>query len=392
MNIGIVTTWYPAGGGYVSKAYVQTLSESHNVYVYARGGKVMRRDPEWDHNNVYWAPRHVHGMKIKNFIKWLKRNKITIAFFNEQRYWRPVLEAKKIGVIVGSYIDYYTQSSIRGFALYDFLICNTKRHYSVFKWHKNCFYVPWGTDIQKFIPSRISTQRPLTFIHSAGWQGRSDGDRRGSLIALEAFSKLKGECKFIFFSQIKLGDCPTSWQNLIKGDERIVFRYGTYDPFPYTEGDVYIYPSRLDGIGLTLPEALSCGLPAITTDCPPMNEFVQDGTTGSLVKVEKYLGRRDGYYWAESICEIESITEAMGRYFDKDLLKSQSQNARDFAVKNLDWNKNNKLLIDIFSNAYSYKQEIQVDSLKMVKKLDNEMAPSFIYRAKSLIYDLIKSF
>lgn len=44
----------------------------------------------------------------------------------------------------------------------------------------------------------------------------------------------------------------------------------------YRRADVFVYPSKREGIGLVLLEALSAGLPVITTDAPPMNEWVTD--------------------------------------------------------------------------------------------------------------------
>ena len=64
---------------------------------------------------------------------------------------------------------------------------------------------------------------------------------------------------------------------------------GTLPPFPpnvvvrladlddpaalYDEGDVCIQPSRWEGLGLSLLESQACGLPLVTTDAPPMNEY-----------------------------------------------------------------------------------------------------------------------
>jgi len=392
MNIAIVTTWFPAGGGYVSKAYQQILEKDHDIFIYARGGQVMKGNPDWDHPNVTWAPRHYNGIKTNHFIKWLKKNKIDIAFFNEQRYWKPVLEAKKAGVCIGAYIDYYTQEMVPAFKIYDFLICNTKRHYSVFNWHPNAHYIPWGTDTKKYRPDSNKNSIVPTFIISAGWQAKYTGDRRGSLLALKAFQNIKGNCQLNIYSQVPFEECLPAWQELIKKDERINLKVGTFDPFPYSEGDIYLYPSRLDGIGLTLPEAVSSGLAAITTNNAPMNEFVKENFNGLLVNVEKYLGRADAYYWAESICSIDSLVEKMQIYVDNiDLLKQHKGNARNFAIENLDWMKNAQNLSDIFNNSFTAKRKnIELKLIDSLCDLDKRMAPTDSYKIASYFYTAFK--
>ncbi len=47
--------------------------------------------------------------------------------------------------------------------------------------------------------------------------------------------------------------------------------------------DVCLGPSRWEGLGLFLYEAVAFGMPQITNDSPPMNEVVRDGVNGILV-------------------------------------------------------------------------------------------------------------
>ena len=47
--------------------------------------------------------------------------------------------------------------------------------------------------------------------------------------------------------------------------------------------DVTLFPSRFEGLGFPMLESLFCGVPVITTDAAPMNEFVSDGANGLLV-------------------------------------------------------------------------------------------------------------
>ena len=42
----------------------------------------------------------------------------------------------------------------------------------------------------------------------------------------------------------------------------------------YRQGDVAVQPSKLEGVGFNILEPVACGVPTITTDCEPMNEWV----------------------------------------------------------------------------------------------------------------------
>lgn len=383
MKIGIVTTWFPSGAGYVSKAYEKSLAASNKVFIYARGGQNRKNDPEWDLFNVCWAPSSYNGINTKHFIKWAKKLNLDVILFNEQRYWEPLIVAKKNGFCIGAYIDYYTSDTIKAFKIYDFVLCNTKRHYSAFDWHSNSYYIPWGTDVRKFQP-RVVTKKTRTFIVSAGWQGKYQGDRRGSLLAMKAFKKVKGNCRLLIYSQVPFNDCRDEWKELITEDNRITFIYGTFDPFPYYQGDVFIYPSRLDGIGLTLAEAISSGLPSITTNSPPMNEFVREGVSGKLVDVDHYLGRNDGYYWAQSICNVRSLQNAI-QYFvniDNQSLQKFKDSTRHFAEVNLDWKNNARDINNIFKQELikhnDSKESLSSELIHTLRRLDRIFKPSIL--------------
>ena len=385
MNIGIVTAWFPAGAGYVSKAYRKVLEKEHAVFIYARAGETRKGDPVWDDGSVTWAPPHYvsTGIWPRHFRAWIRSKKLDLIIFNEQRQWLPVVVAKKEGVVVGAYVDYYTQKTVPAFSIYDFLLCNTKKHHSVFSWHPGCHYLPWGVDIDKFKPSGVAVSRPVTFLISAGWEGLWDDDRRGSLLALEAFRSVKGACRLRVYSQVPLEKMRPRWKESFSCDSRIQLIVGTFDPFPFNDGDVYLYPSRLDGIGLTLPEAVSSGLASIVTNAAPMNEFVSDNENGLLVDVVKYLGRWDGYYWAESVCSIEGLAASMQRYLDDEQLRNtHKNNARAFAVEHLDWVINSRPLLDVVTSVKTTK--IPDEDVKCAINMDRLYSPTLMLKTKNL--------
>jgi glycogen synthase len=50
--------------------------------------------------------------------------------------------------------------------------------------------------------------------------------------------------------------------------------------------DVYVTPTRYEGFGLTLLEAMASGVPVVATDVPAANELVRDGESGLLARPE----------------------------------------------------------------------------------------------------------
>ena len=101
---------------------------------------------------------------------------------------------------------------------------------------------------------------------------------------------------------------------------------------------------------MSVPEALASGLPVITTDEPPMNEFVEDGVNGSLVKVSERHVRSDNYYWPESLVNVEDLARKMQAYVNnRELVAEQSPNARSSAETGFNWRDNAKDLPDWFA-------------------------------------------
>lgn len=79
----------------------------------------------------------------------------------------------------------------------------------------------------------------------------------------------------------------------------------------YQESSLYVCSSRFEGFGMTLIEAMSCGLPCVSFDCPhgPRN-IITDGKNGYLVEPENIESL------AEHICHLiehEELRKEMGK-------------------------------------------------------------------------------
>lgn len=352
-SIGIVTTWFEKGAGYVSKQFYKVLKNEFNVFIYARGGERFAKGvPEWDFPWVTWAEKRfgesMTGVEPDHFKKWIDKNKIELVIFNEQNDFRILQECKKWGLPIVAYIDYYKKHDIEKFKVYDGLICNTRRHYSVFKDLPNSVYIPWGTDVEYFSNRQSPLKnryKKVIFFHNAGFLGKNK--RKGTSEVIKAFKRIKNRSKrLIIHSQVSLLGLGAGQFLYAVFSPRIrIIRRNVYGLFHM--GDVYVYPTKHEGIGLTICEALASGTPVITTNNPPMNEFVIDGYNGKLVDVVKFVPRSDNHYWDEAIISVESLQKNMEFFLEnKNKLNTYKQNAREYAEKERDWNKNGKILVD----------------------------------------------
>jgi 1,2-diacylglycerol 3-alpha-glucosyltransferase len=358
-RIGIVTTWFERGAAYVSRQYKTLLEQDYDVFIFARGGEEYAKgDPKWDTPEVTWAtPSRIQvtmSINLGEFTKWIKSNQLDIVFFNEQHWWPAILAANEAGAITGSYIDYYTEETVPFFGIFDFLICNTERHFSVFKEHPGARYIPWGTDVNLFTPrtTELVTPSHVTFFHSGGISPH----RKGCDAVIEAFSRLTGPCSLVIHAQRDLKKHFPALADKIRELEssgRLTCHEETVSaPGLFHLGDVYVYPTRLEGIGLTIMEAAACGLPVIVTDTGPMNEFIQDGINGSLVNVKRFERRADNYYWPQAFCDADDLTAKMQWYVDhKQEIAGMKERARNVAAARFDWTARGTGICKIFAEA-----------------------------------------
>lgn len=391
MRIGIVTTWFERGAAYVSQIYMKVLrQEGHEVFIYARGGEShpSQKNEKWNESYVTRSNFYVDSRIPQNhFFRWIKKKDLDIILFNEQREYLILYKTKEKfpRVKLGAYVDYYTEDTLLFYNLYDFVICNTKRHMQAMKEHPQKFYIPWGTDINLYKPN-YKKHDNLTFFHSVGMSSR-----KGTDILVDSFidGKLYEKSDLIIHTQIPIENvCGYTKKELEKYSVEVIEKTVTA-PGLYYLGDIYVYPTRLDGLGLTMYEALSCGMPIITTDFPPMNE-VGDERCTKRVKVGDYYCRQDAYYYPMAICDKQSLIDSMEWFVaHKDQLDDMKIAARNFALDNYDISKKSKQISDAIVNAKNLDCDNRVVQ-KVKKKKLREYNPVNSLRSIRFVDDLRK--
>lgn len=151
--------------------------------------------------------------------------------------------------------------------------------------------VPHGVNLKLFKPIKNKkTHEKMTFFANKGW-AKGINDRGGIQFLLKAFAnefRKNDSDKVALKVKINKSYNPTNW-NLKKEIDKLklynnrpkveistsMIEYKNLPKF-YHKGDVFVNPCMSDSFGLTIAEAMACGLPSITTNFGGQTDFVNE--------------------------------------------------------------------------------------------------------------------
>jgi 1,2-diacylglycerol 3-alpha-glucosyltransferase len=357
LKVGFISIWFERGQSYVTKMIRDAVATAHETFVFARTGGVYGRpmletSGQWAIPNLtVWPQYDISGEAIG---RWIRDNKLDIVVFNEEYDWELVKAVKRTGVKVFTYLDYYKDNWKQHMDLYDAVLCSTKRTHQMVKDSCRAYYIGWGVDTDLFCPP---TKEPeFTFFHNAGWLGINFRKMTPAVIAaFDAVSRLMPDVSLFVHSQAGIELLPPVVVDMVNNNPRIAYHVETLPaPGLYHKGKIMVFPTKLEGLGLPLFEGLSCGLPVIATNAPPMNEFVTDHFNGLLVDLALRTTRDDNVAFPEEIVNMTDLAVKMAWLAnDETLIRKTGANARRFAEEELTFSRLAERILHIFAKVCS---------------------------------------
>ena len=180
------------------------------------------------------------------------------------------------------------------------------------KYHRDpgrIWYVPNATE-DRFFSSRDFTDRPeVSLLYVGTWL-----DRKGVYYLADAFSQVVKKMPAI---RLTVAGCTATPDEVKKYFATEVRNRISVIPFitredihaVYASHDVFVFPSLVEGMPLTLLEAMATGMPVITTNTCGMADIVEDGFNGLLVQSADAEKLATGI---EQLCRSLELREQLG--------------------------------------------------------------------------------
>jgi len=132
-----------------------------------------------------------------------------------------------------------------------------------------------GVNIHRFYPQhRLAPHRPFRLLYVGNWTARKGVDVLGPIL------RRLGSAFELYYTEDRHGKhrqyaLPPNCYNIGRPSIQDLIS-------AYQNSDALIFPTRLEGFGLVVVEAMACGLPTIVTRCSALPEIVEHGVSGWL--------------------------------------------------------------------------------------------------------------
>ena len=144
-------------------------------------------------------------------------------------------------------------------------------------------YVPNGVGEEFFADRNYASRSPFRLLYVGTWL-----DRKGVHYLAESFGLLAREDSSVWLTVAGCGnsevEVKSSFAPAIRDRVSVVpFVPRSEMPSVYASHDIFVFPSLVEGMPLTLLEAMASGMPVVTTTSSGMQDVVENDFNGLLV-------------------------------------------------------------------------------------------------------------
>jgi 1,2-diacylglycerol 3-alpha-glucosyltransferase len=324
MRVGLVSKWFASGQAVVTRYIRSALDElGHETFVLAKPGKGPRAqqqrvaDPVWDQPGV--TEGSAADIPSAEYADWAAANALDAVFCDQNDQFTEIAALRAAGVrTIGRFVwesfapEYAEPAKSAYDVIYSFTRAEQERYRGL---GIESPRLTWGCHPELLAVAASVERDPdlVKFVVPGSFMGK----RKPFAEIVEAFTRARGDhLRLLIRGQVdrKAGKL----EQAAGGDQRVVIELEdrpTDEHLRQFAGcHVCLSPSRWEGLGLPLYEAVAFGIPSITNDSPPMNEIVLDGVNGICV---------DSVRWGEAGSGIpafdpdfEQLTAAIERLGD----------------------------------------------------------------------------
>ena len=330
IRIGLVARADNSGLGTLSKSFYKNLPIDKVLLVQ---NNVYPIDPA-TYKDPIVCERGIPSLEeIREFLKDLD----LIITFETPYNWNLLSEAKKEGVktiLVPNY-EWLPQTLP---VVPDLFLCPSKLDYDEVKnnttTNSEVKYLPIPID-DDLIPYK-KREKARVFLFNNGHGGHLG--RNSARELFEAISLIKEDVKFKIHSQ--------QYFDSVINDSRVEIVYGEV---PYRElfkdGDVFLHPHKFDGLSLPIQEALVAGMPVISTDIYPHNEYLPKEWMFKPETITKTYVKRE---IEMAIINPVKLAQKITEWANKDISK-ESEKARKIGEQFL-WSNLKEKYLKVFED------------------------------------------
>jgi len=180
-------------------------------------------------------------------------------------------------------------------------------------------YIPNGVEPRFFIPREYRDGDALRLLYAGTWL-----DQRGISYIRDALRNLTARIPGLTMTSAGCGVPPEEIQRFFGADlaNRIIVRPVVVAELMqelYSEHDVFLFPSLMEGLPSVLLEAMATGMPVLTTETCGMPDVVESDYNGLLVAPANAKAIEDGILRLAASVELrkklgEAARETMKRY------------------------------------------------------------------------------